>query len=98
MRLIFLLLGIAFVGIATVIGFGQMHRASDDPAWASSRVPAQDAPSGPATRQLEQAIADAQTDEPLSQMSNPGLSGPRISLGPRGKGSGARFVKPPSFD
>ncbi|WP_135432209.1 hypothetical protein [Pseudotabrizicola sediminis] len=102
MRKILLMTGLCLFSTALFLAVLQVRTGSTmAPVTAQTAPVAQSIPSGPATRQLEQALAAA--PDPASAPAAPlaeatATSAPRISLAPRNPPKGARFVKAPTAD
>ncbi|MDO8881844.1 MAG: hypothetical protein U0934_01100 [Pseudotabrizicola sp.] len=93
MRLILLLCGLSMLGVA--VAFGYLQANPKVPALAAMATDTT-MQSGPATAFLEQALAAPDTgDAPAATAP---AAAPLITLAPKGKAKGARFVKPPLTD
>ncbi|TGD65078.1 hypothetical protein EYC08_08285 [Tabrizicola sp. WMC-M-20] len=102
MRKILLMTGLCLFSTALFLAVLQVRTGSTmAPVTAHTAPVAQSIPSGPATRQLEQALTAA--PDPAAAPAAPlaeatATSAPRISLSPRNPPKGARFVKAPTAD
>ena len=96
MRKILLLPGLCLICTAVFLGL-QQHLDGRSLAMATNADSLQPIPDGPATRQLEQTLV-AQDDAAASAPAVATAVAPRISLAPRNRPKGARFIKPPAAD